>query len=57
MAVRYDDGGVSGGTMERPALQRLLRDIGERGVDVVVVYEIDRLTLGWSIFEDGGDLR
>src|SRR5688572_28333628 len=40
----YDDGGVSGGTLERPALKRLLADI-ERGlVDVVVVYKIDRLS-------------
>src|SRR5690606_25242427 len=34
----YDDGGISGGTMERPALQRLPADIGEGKVDVVVVY-------------------
>jgi len=41
---RYDDGGVSGGTLERPALRRMLADI-ERGlVDVVVVYKIDRLS-------------
>jgi len=40
----YDDGGISDGTMERPALQRLLADIGEGKVDVVVVYKIDRLT-------------
>jgi DNA invertase Pin-like site-specific DNA recombinase len=41
---RYDDGGVSGATLERPALKRLLGDI-ERGlVDVVVVYKIDRLS-------------
>ena len=40
----YDDGGFSGGTMERPALQRLLGDIGAGKVDVVVVYKIDRLT-------------
>ncbi|MFT8247237.1 recombinase family protein [Roseomonas sp. BN140053] len=41
---RYDDGGVSGATLERPALRRLLADI-ERGlVDVVVVYKIDRLS-------------
>jgi DNA invertase Pin-like site-specific DNA recombinase len=40
----YDDGGISGGTMERPALQRLLRDIKDRKIDVVVVYKIDRLT-------------
>ena len=41
---RYDDGGISGGTMDRPALTRLLRDIRERMIDVVVVYKIDRLT-------------
>jgi site-specific DNA recombinase len=41
---RYDDGGISGGTMERPALQRLLQDIRDRRIDVVVVYKIDRLT-------------
>jgi DNA invertase Pin-like site-specific DNA recombinase len=40
----YDDGGFSGGTLDRPALQRLLGDIAEGGVDVVVVYKIDRLT-------------
>jgi site-specific DNA recombinase len=40
----YDDGGFSGGTLDRPALQRLLADISARKVDVVVVYKIDRLT-------------
>jgi DNA invertase Pin-like site-specific DNA recombinase len=40
----YDDGGFSGGTLERPALQRLLRDIEGGRVDVVVVYKIDRLS-------------
>jgi site-specific DNA recombinase len=40
----YDDGGFSGGTMDRPALQRLISDIAEGRVDVVVVYKIDRLT-------------
>jgi len=40
----YDDGGISGGTMERPALQRLLEDIEAGKVDVVVVYKIDRLS-------------
>ncbi|MRX35331.1 recombinase family protein [Aminobacter sp. MDW-2] len=44
VADRYDDGGISGGTMERPALQRLLQDIRDRKIDVVVVYKIDRLT-------------
>jgi len=46
----YDDGGVSGGTMERPALQRLLADITDGKVDVVVVYKIDRLTRSLSDF-------
>jgi DNA invertase Pin-like site-specific DNA recombinase len=41
---RYDDGGFSGGTLERPALQRLLRDVEQDRVDVVVVYKIDRLS-------------
>ena len=40
----YDDGGISGGTMDRPALLELLVDIKARKVDVVVVYKIDRLT-------------
>lgn len=40
----YDDGGVSGGTLERPALKRLLADIEGGRVDVVVVYKIDRLS-------------
>ncbi|MEX0406761.1 recombinase family protein [Aquibium sp. LZ166] len=41
---QYDDGGISGGTLERPALQRLLSDIEGGLVDVVVVYKIDRLS-------------
>jgi site-specific DNA recombinase len=41
---RYDDGGVSGGTLDRPALKRLLADIEARRVDIVVVYKIDRLS-------------
>ena len=40
----YDDGGISGGTMERPALQELLSDIRAGKIDVVIVYKIDRLT-------------
>ena len=44
LAEFYDDGGVSGGTLERPALRRLLADIEARRVDVVVVYKIDRLS-------------
>ena len=41
---RYDDGGFSGGTLERPALKRLLADIEQGRIDVVVVYKIDRLS-------------
>jgi len=41
---RYDDGGISGATLERPALKRLLADIEANKVDVVVVYKIDRLS-------------
>ena len=44
LAAHYDDGGISGGTLERPALKRLLGDIEEGHVDVVVVYKIDRLS-------------
>ena len=40
----YDDGGLSGGTMERPALQRMLAGINQRQIDIVVVYKVDRLT-------------
>ena len=46
----YDDGGYSGGTMERPALQRLLTDIEAGQIDVVVVYKVDRLTRALSDF-------
>src|SRR5213592_2335321 len=47
---RYDDGGFSGGTMERPALQRLLADIAASRIDIVVVYKVDRLTRALSDF-------
>ena len=48
--TRYDDGGLSGGTLERPALQSLLNDIRARKVDVVVVYKVDRLTRSLADF-------
>lgn len=58
---RYDDGGFSGGTLVRPALNRLLADIQAKKVDVIVVYKIDRLTRSLfdfskivDIFEAGG---
>jgi site-specific DNA recombinase len=44
VANHYDDGGFSGGTLERPALKRLLADVKARKVDVIVVYKIDRLS-------------
>jgi site-specific DNA recombinase len=46
----YDDGGFSGGSMERPALQKLLADIQERRIDIVVVYKVDRLTRSLTDF-------
>ena len=46
----YDDGGFSGATMERPALKRLLADVGQGRIDVVVVYKVDRLTRSLSDF-------
>jgi DNA invertase Pin-like site-specific DNA recombinase len=50
LKTRYDDGGLSGGTLERPALQTLLADIRARKVDVVVVYKVDRLTRSLADF-------
>jgi DNA invertase Pin-like site-specific DNA recombinase len=46
----YDDGGLSGGTLERPALQRLLADIKAGRVEIVVVYKVDRLTRSLADF-------
>jgi site-specific DNA recombinase len=40
----YDDGGISGGMLERPALQRLLADVAAGRIDIIVVYKVDRLT-------------
>jgi site-specific DNA recombinase len=42
--TEYDDGGFSGGTMERPALKKLMADIAAKRIDTVVVYKVDRLT-------------
>ena len=47
---RYDDGGFSGGTMERPGLQRLLADVAAGKVQIIVLYKIDRLTRSLSDF-------
>ena len=53
----YDDGGISGGTLERPALKRLLADIEAGRVDVVVVYKIDRLSRSLMDFARLVDVR
>src|SRR5471032_818005 len=47
---RYDDGGFSGGSMERPALQKLLDDVRAKRIDVIVVYKVDRLTRSLADF-------
>ena len=46
----YDDGGYSGGSMDRPALQKLLADVEARRIDVIVVYKVDRLTRSLADF-------
>jgi DNA invertase Pin-like site-specific DNA recombinase len=50
LADRYDDGGLSGASLERPALQALLADIQANKVDIVVVYKVDRLTRSLADF-------
>jgi DNA invertase Pin-like site-specific DNA recombinase len=47
---RYDDGGLSGASLERPALQQLLTEVREGRVEVVVVYKVDRLTRSLADF-------
>jgi site-specific DNA recombinase len=46
----YDDGGFSGGSLDRPGLQKLLADIRERRIDIVIVYKVDRLTRSLTDF-------
>ena len=50
LPARYDDGGCSGGSMDRPALRRLLADVAAGCIDVVVVYKVDRLTRALADF-------
>jgi DNA invertase Pin-like site-specific DNA recombinase len=50
LPAKYDDGGFSGGSMERPALDRLLADIRAGKIDIVVVYKVDRLTRSLADF-------
>jgi DNA invertase Pin-like site-specific DNA recombinase len=50
LPTRYDDGGYSGGNLERPALQQLLAAVAESKIDLIVVYKVDRLTRSLSDF-------
>ena len=50
LPARYDDGGFSGGSMERPALKRLLHDVQANKINVIVVYKVDRLTRSLADF-------
>ena len=50
LSTHYDDGGFSGGTMDRPALTRLLADVEARRLDTIVVYKVDRLTRSLADF-------
>src|SRR5690606_28307151 len=47
---RYDDGGFSGGNMERPGLKRLLADVAADRIDIILLYKIDRLTRSLTDF-------
>ncbi len=49
---RYDDGGYSAKSLERPAAQKLLRDIEDGKIDIVVVYKIDRMSRNMADFVD-----
>src|SRR6478752_994310 len=50
LRAKYDDGGFSGGNIDRPALQRLLQDVRACKIDVIVVYKVDRLTRSLADF-------
>src|SRR5712691_4858848 len=50
LRAKYDDGGFSGGNTDRPALQRLLEDVGAGKIDIIVVYKVDRLTRSLADF-------
>ena len=50
LPAHYDDGGFSGGNMDRPGLSKLLADVDARRIDVVVVYKVDRLTRSLADF-------
>ena len=54
--MRYDDGGFSGGSTDRPALQKLLDDVRARRINIIVVYKVDRLTRSLADFAKLGEL-
>jgi site-specific DNA recombinase len=54
--THYDDGGFSGGSTDRPALQKLLDDVRPRKISVIVVYKVDRLTRSLADFAKLVDL-
>ncbi len=54
LSAHYDDGGFSGGSMERPGLKSLLVDVDAGKIDVVVVYKVDRLTRSLAPAQAGG---
>lgn len=56
LSDRYDDGGFSGGTMDRPGLKQLLRDVQAGRIDIIVVYKVDRLTRSLADFAKMVDL-
>src|SRR6202045_3056500 len=51
---RYDEGGISGASLDRPALQKLLADVGAGRINTVVVYKVDRLTRSVADFAKRG---
>jgi len=51
LSTEYDDGGFSGGTMDRPALKQLMEDVENNKVDIIVVYKVDRLTRSLADFQ------
>ncbi len=57
VAERYDDGGYTGGNLDRPALQKLITDMERGRVDCVVVYKVDRLSRSLLDFAANGCLR
>src|ERR1700742_895195 len=50
LPAKYDDGGISGATLDRAAIQTLLEDVKARKIDVIVVYKVDRLTRSLADF-------